>query len=88
MYLLHEAHNDEACKIVGDHCDGSFTGLYPEHLHLVTYSYDKHKTFLEAFSYFLIHYKGALKLIDVSDWQFITNAELTVIVNVLEKRDY
>ena len=86
MFLLHEAHNDEACKIVGDHCDGNFTDLYPEHSRFVSYSFDKHKTLLEAFSYFLIHYKGMLKRIDVSDWQFITDVELTVIVNALEKR--
>ena len=86
MYHLHEAHNDEACKIVGDHCDGSFTDLYPKFLRFVTYSFDNHKSLLEAFSYFLIHYKGTLKLIDVSDWWLITDAELTVIVNSLEKR--
>ena len=86
MYHLHEAHNDEACKIVGDYCDGSFTNLYPEYLRFTTYSFNNHRALLGAFSYFLIHYKGMLKRIDVSDWQFITDAELTIIANSLEKR--
>ena len=87
MHHVHEAHNDEVCKIVGDHCDGSFADLYPaEQLRFVTYSFNNHRILLQAFSYFLIHYKGMLKLIDFRDWRFITDTELTVIVNSLEKR--
>ena len=86
MYCVYEAHNDEVCKIVGDHCDGSFANLYPKDLVFVTYSYNNHKVLLQVFSYFLIHYKGSLKLIDLRNWQFITDTELTIIVNSLEKR--
>ena len=86
MYYVYEAHNDEVCKIVGDHCDGSFADLYPKHLRFVTYSFNNHKVLLQVFSYFLIHYKGMLKLIDLRKWPFITDTELTIIVNSLEKR--
>ena len=86
MYYVYEAHNDEVSKTVGDHCDGSFADLYPKHLRFVTYSFNNHKVLLQVFSYFLIHYKGMLKLIDLRKWEFIIDTELTIIVNSLEKR--
>ena len=86
LYHVHEARNDEVCKIIGDHYDGSFADLYPEHLRFVTYAFSNHKTLLQVFSHFLIHYKGALRLMDLRDWQFITDTELTIIVSSLEKR--
>ena len=86
LYYVHEAHNNEVCKIVGDHCDGSFADLYPKYLQFVTYSFSNHKALLQVFGYFLIHYKGALRLIGLRDWRYITDTELTTIVNQLEKR--
>ena len=85
MYHVYEAHNDEVCRIVGDHCDGSFVDLYPEHLRFVTYTFNNHVTLLQVLCYFIIHYKGMLKLIDISTWP-ITDRELTIIVNALETR--
>ena len=85
MYHVYEAHNDEVCRIVGDHCDGSFVDLYPEHLRFVTYSFNNHITLLQVLCYFIIYYKGVLKLIDISTWP-ITDRELTIIVNALETR--
>ena len=85
MHHVYEAHDDEVCRIVGDHCDGSFVDLYPKHLRFVTYSFDNHITLLQVFCYLLIHYKGMLKLIDISTWP-ITDRELTTIINALETR--
>ena len=85
MHQVYEAHNDEVCRIVGDHCDGSFVDLYPEHLRFVTYTFNNHATLLQVLCYFIIHYKGVLKLIDISTWP-ITDRELTIIVNALETR--
>ena len=85
MHHVYEAHNDEVCKIVGDHCDGSFVGLYPNRLRFVTYSFNNHVALLQVFCYFLIHYKGMLKLIDISTWP-ITDRELAIIINALETR--
>jgi len=85
MYHIYEAHNDEVCKVVGDHCDGSFADLYPEHLRFFTYSFDNHKVLLQAFSYFLTHYKGILRLVDITTWS-ITDRELMILVSSLEKR--
>ena len=85
MHHVYEAHNDEVCRIVGDHCDGCFVDLYPEHLRFVTYSFNNHVMLLHKICYLLIHYKGMLKLIDISTWP-ITDRELTIITNALETR--
>ena len=85
MYNVYEAHNDEVCRIAGDHCDGSFVDFYPEDLRFVTYSFNNHRILLQAFSYLLIHYKGILKVIDIKSWP-ITDREFTIMVNSLEKR--
>ena len=85
LYHLYEAHNEEACQIVGDHYDGTFVNFYPDYLHFATYSYGNHQILLQAFRYFLIHYKGMLKFINVTTWP-ITDREVTVIINSLKER--
>ena len=85
MHKVYEAHDDEVCRIVGDHCDGSFVALYPEQLRFVTYSFNNHVELLQALCYLLIHYKGMLKHFDISTWP-ITDRELTIIVNALQTR--
>ena len=85
LYYAYEAHNDEVCRVIGDHCDGSIYDLYPEHLKFSTYSFDNHKTLLQALTYFIIHYKGVLKLIDIRTWH-ITDREVKIVVDSLQKR--
>ena len=80
LKFLYEAHNSEACQIIGDHLGGN---ICLNHYDTIT---DTLSDMIHLINYFITEYKGKLVLIDMSPPNFVKPDDLALLAKSLVKR--
>ena len=81
LKFLYEAHDSDACQIVGDHLDGNVHLFYYDATTPTIIS-----DLMHVIKYFITEYKGKLALINMARPAFVVENDLALLANYLVKR--